>query len=73
MSAARSRVRRAVVAFLARELDEESLRADGWVPEIGEVRWFATYTGPPRFSGVRDLGATSCSRRRRAGPLIIIF
>jgi type I restriction enzyme S subunit len=34
------------------------------VPPIEEQRRIA---GPPRFSGVQDRGATSCSRRRRAG------
>lgn len=39
------RVRRAVVAFLARELDEAGLRASGWVPQVGAIRWYATYAG----------------------------
>ncbi len=45
MSAARSRTRQPVVAFLARELDEEGLRASGWVPTATSARWFATYGG----------------------------
>lgn len=56
MSAVRSRTRQAVVAFLARELDEEGLWASGWVPRVPPVRWFATYTGgrpnqPYKMSG----------------------
>lgn len=35
--------RRAVVAFLAREIDEDQLRAAGWAPAGGPTRWFATY------------------------------
>ncbi len=45
MSAARSRTRQLVVAFLARELDERDLRASGWVPTAANARWFATYAG----------------------------
>lgn len=48
MSVARSRTRQPVVAFLARELDEEGLRASGWVPSATATRWFATYGGGRR-------------------------
>jgi hypothetical protein len=48
MSAVRSRTRQAVVAFLARELDEEGLWASGWVPRGAATRWFATYAGGRR-------------------------
>jgi hypothetical protein len=43
--AADDAVRRAVVAFLAREIDEDRLRAAGWVPAGGAARWFANYAG----------------------------
>lgn len=44
-STSEQRARRAVVAFLARELDEGGLRASGWQPRVGATRWYATYTG----------------------------
>ncbi|MBW3609981.1 MAG: hypothetical protein KY438_00400 [Actinobacteria bacterium] len=48
MGAARSRTRQSVVAFLAREIDEEGLRASGWLPNVATTRWFATYAGGRR-------------------------
>ncbi|MDP8987607.1 MAG: hypothetical protein M3N11_04585 [Actinomycetota bacterium] len=49
-------VRRAVVAFLAREIDEDQLRAAGWAPAVRAPRWFARYVGgrvnsPYRMNG----------------------
>ena len=46
----------AVVAFLAREIDEDELRAAGWAPAVGAPRWFASYAGgrlnsPYRMNG----------------------
>ena len=48
MSAVRSRTRQALVAFLARELDEEGLRASGWTPTVTRTHWYATYHGGRR-------------------------
>ncbi|MDP9453138.1 MAG: hypothetical protein M3P97_07080 [Actinomycetota bacterium] len=64
MSAA-TPVRRAVVAFLARELDEEGLRAAGWVPEAGVLRWFATYAGGRRNQPYRMPGPSGPFTRFR--------
>lgn len=38
-------VRRSVIAFLAREIDLDQLRATGWAPAVGAPRWFANYAG----------------------------
>ena len=42
---ARRRVRPAVVAFLAREVDEAALWASGWSPTLEATRWYAHYAG----------------------------
>ncbi len=49
-------VRGAVVAFLAREIDQDQLRATGWAPVVETTRWFASYAGgrlnsPYRMNG----------------------
>ncbi len=49
-------VRGAVVAFLAREIDQDQLRAAGWAPAVEAPRWFASYAGgrlnsPYRMNG----------------------
>ncbi len=48
MSAVRTRIRPALVAFLARELDEEGLRASGWSPSVAHTHWYAGYGGGRR-------------------------
>jgi hypothetical protein len=65
MSAARSRVRRPVVAFLARELDEDGLRASGWKPVPTGVRWFATYIGGRRNQPYKMPGPSGSFTRFR--------
>jgi hypothetical protein len=56
MSAVRSRTRQALVAFLARELDEEGLRASGWAPSVAHTHWYATYRGGRRDNPYRMSG-----------------
>jgi hypothetical protein len=65
MSAVRSRTRSAVVAFLARDLDERVLRASGWVPHVGQVRWFATYAGGRRDQPYKMRGPAGSFTRFR--------
>lgn len=42
---AKSRVRRTLVAFLAREVDEAALWDSGWSPALEVPRWYAAYAG----------------------------
>lgn len=65
MSAVRSRTRQAVVAFLARELDEEGLRASGWTPTVSRTHWYATYCGGRRNQPYRMPGPAGSFTRFR--------
>jgi hypothetical protein len=65
MSAVRSRTRQALVAFLARELDEEDLRASGWAPGVRRTHWYATYRGGRRDSPYRMSGPSGPFTRYR--------
>lgn len=65
MSAVRSRIRQAVVAFLARDLDEQALRASGWAPDVAQVRWFATYAGGRRDQPYKMSGPAGTFTRFR--------
>lgn len=59
------RVRRDVVAFLAREIDERDLRAGGWAPEVGIARWYAAYAGGHRDQPYRVSGPSEVFYRHR--------
>lgn len=53
------------MAFLARELDEASLRARGWRPPAGPVRWYATWSGGRRDQPYRMNGPSGPFTRFR--------
>ena len=65
MSAVRSRTRQAMVAFLARELDEEGLRAVGWGPTVAHTHGYATYRGGNRNQPYRMPGPAGPFTRYR--------
>lgn len=58
-------MRQEVVAFLARELDEASLRAAGWKPAPGPARWFATWSGGRLNQPYRMQGPSGAFTRHR--------
>ena len=64
MTMADERVRRAVIAFLAREIDEDALRASGWAPPVG-TRWYATYSGGHRDQPYKQSGPSGVFTRHR--------
>ncbi|MBW3579526.1 MAG: hypothetical protein KY447_01560 [Actinobacteria bacterium] len=62
---ARRRIRPALVAFLAREADEEALWASGWEPSVEAPRWYAAYTGGRRNEPYRMPGPSGWFTRYR--------
>ncbi len=65
MSAGRTRTRQAVVAFLARELDEDALRASGWASTVTRPHWYATYRGGRRDNPYKMSGPSGRFTRYR--------
>lgn len=66
-------VRRAVVAFLAREIDEDELRAAGWAPAVAETRWFVSYAGGRLDSPYRMPGPSGPFTRFRGDRAAALY
>ncbi len=54
-----------MVAFLAREADEEALWASGWSPALEATRWYAAYAGGRRNEPYRMPGPGGAFTRYR--------
>lgn len=54
-----------MVAFLAREADEDALRASGWSPTPEATRWYAAYAGGRRNEPYRMPGPAGGFTRYR--------
>lgn len=61
------------MAFLARELDEEALRASGWVPAVTRTRWYATYGGGRRDQPYKMPGPSGPFTRFRGDRPVALY